>query len=166
MLRLPVEHALDGSLPPVHVESGQPVHEIDAHVGEAGGARGVEGLAGRARRVQASQALQHRVVERLHAQADAGDAGPSVGGEGLHGHALGIALHGDLGAGGDGEARAQAVEDGGQLFGGEQRGGPAPEEEAVEPDVGRPRRRAEQRRSRGSARGDSGPGRHGRGARC
>jgi len=105
----PVEHALDVGGPRVDREAGQPVHQVDAHVVAAGLTSRVEGGARAARVVQAAERLEHGVVQRLHAEAHAGDAGRAVAREARARHALRVALDGDLGIGRQSPARAQVV---------------------------------------------------------
>ena len=140
----PVEHALDVGRPRVDRESRQAVHEVHAHVVAAGLAGGLERRAGAARVVQASERLEHGVVERLHAEAHAGDAGRAITREPPARHALRIALDGDLGVGGQPPALAQVLEHGGQRLGLEQRGRAAAEEDGGQAHVARPVEGAEQ----------------------
>src|SRR5437879_63180 len=89
VVRSPVEHALDVGGPRVDREAGQPVHEVDAHVVAAGLTGRVEGRARATRVVQAAERREHGIVQRLHAEAHAGDAGRAVAREALARHALG-----------------------------------------------------------------------------
>src|SRR4029450_2795445 len=97
MVRRPRERLPYGALPARPVIAGEAVDEIEAHVGKARGASPVEGPTRVRGGVEPVQRGQHAVVEALHAQADAGDAGRAIAGGARGGEALGIALHGDLG---------------------------------------------------------------------
>jgi hypothetical protein len=110
-------------------------------VREARGARGVVGGARTGGGVLAVQRGQQRIVQGLHAQAHAGHAERAVRGEALAGRALRVALHGDLGVGGETQTRRQALEDRTEILRRQQRGRAAAEEDRGQLDGARPRAR-------------------------
>ena len=141
MIRLPAQHAFDRGLPGRQIEPGKAVDEICADIGEARGTGGVEGFARLRRGVEPIERGQDAVVEALNSEADPRDASMPVAGEPLDADGFGIALHGDLGGRLEGKVRAQTVQDRRHRFGGQQGGRAAAQEDALEMDRGRPRRR-------------------------
>jgi hypothetical protein len=92
----------------------------------------------------AGRAAADAVVQALHPEADAAHPRAPVAGEALARHVVGIALDGHLRPRLEPEAGADPSEHRRHLGSVEQRGGAAAEEERVEGDVARPRRRARQ----------------------
>src|SRR5262249_59920805 len=96
VIGLPVEHAGEATAPATEVEAGQPVHQVDADVSEAGLPSRHEGRARATSVVESAEDGQDGVVERLHAEAHPVDAGGPIGGELGARDAFRVALHGDL----------------------------------------------------------------------
>ncbi len=140
----PVEHRLDGRAPAGDVESREAVHEVHAQVDAAGLARRLERRARAPGIVDPPEPREHRVVERLDAEAHARHARAAVGGDLLARDALGVALDRDLGVGGEVEAAPDAVEHGGEVLRLEQRRRPAAEEDRRQAHARRPRKLGEQ----------------------
>ena len=76
--------------------AGQPQHEVEAHVVEAGGARQDHGLGRPVGSVQAAEPGELLGAEGLGPEAQAVGPGGAVAGEAGRGDALRIALEGDL----------------------------------------------------------------------
>jgi hypothetical protein len=140
VIRSPVEHFPHGTGPRVEVEPGQAVDQVDADVVEAGRPGRGEGGASLGGRVPPVEARQDGVIQALDAEADPGHPGAPIAGQAGGGDVVGVALHGDLGPGLEGEAGADPGEHGRHLLRVEQRGRTAAEEEAVERDAAGPRR--------------------------
>src|SRR5207245_3603980 len=87
-----------------------------------------DGGAGAASVVEPAEDGQDRIVERLHPQAYAIDAGGPIGDELVVHDAFRVALDGDLDLRGDGKAVTDRIEDLRDLVGLEQRGRAATEE--------------------------------------
>jgi hypothetical protein len=85
--------------------------------------------------VLAPQALQESIVERLDAERQPGHPGRPEGGQAAGFEVLGIGLEGDLGVGPEPEAVARRRDQLADGVGRQERGRPAPEEEA---DGGQP----------------------------
>lgn len=94
--------AAEGVAPGFGGDAGEAGDEVDARVGDrgAGDVEGVEGLAGG---VAATAAGKRGVVERLHAEAEAGDAKPGEGADEPKGDGGGMKLHRPLAPFGEGE---------------------------------------------------------------
>ncbi len=144
MIRLPGEGLGHRARPSRRVLARQAVNEVQAHVGEPGRPRRRERSPGIGRGVQAVEGRQHAVVQALDAQADPRHPGRAIAREALGGHALGIALHGDLRIRRDAETRPQRRENAGEVVGGKKGRRAAAEENGAEMDGGGPRRRPRQ----------------------
>ena len=105
----------------------QRVHQVEVDVGVAGILRGFHRGLGLAGRVDAAQPLQLVVVEALHAERDAIDAGGKVAVEAAVLDRAGVGFQGDLGIRGQRQALSHAVEQAGDQFRREQAGRAAAE---------------------------------------
>src|SRR6266498_1494592 len=108
---LPLDQPAHRRLPGVRIEPRQPVDEVGADVVEARRPRGREGFPRLPGRVEPPEPREDPVVEALDTEADAAHPGPAVAGEALAGHALRVALDGDLGSRLHREADPEPLED-------------------------------------------------------
>jgi len=88
-----------------------PVDEIDGEVVEPGPACRIDGLASLATAVAPPEGRQDRVVEGLHPDAHAVEAGLSKALQARRVDVAGVDLHGDLGSGRDRKRRSEARQD-------------------------------------------------------
>ncbi|RAO27433.1 hypothetical protein ONO86_06140 [Micromonospora noduli] len=109
------------------------VDQVQVDVLEPGVARLQGGGGGPAGAVFAVQDRQHPRGGGLHAQRDPGVAGGPQQFQRFRGDRLGVGLGGHLGVGGQPPGAVDAVEDAGQVVGGEQGGRAAADEDGVDP---------------------------------
>jgi hypothetical protein len=140
----PLDHAPHRRVPGVGVKPGQAINEVGADVVEPRRPRGVEGTPSLPRRVQSAERREDPVVEALDAQADAVHPGSPIPGEALAGHAVRIALDGDLGSWLHGEASPEPSEDRRHRLGRGQRRRSAADEHAPDGDGPAPGRPGDQ----------------------